>query len=359
MYNLNYNITNCRLNRPVGRPFVPTPRFDAYSASLVVAIPGNVFKNGYVNVFNQINSFDDISAYIRQGSVLNVNTGTYYPQAATYSAEIVKDAFGTYVSESAPNNFFNEGYFSSIFFSGSVGVQLSSDANLAATRQGTNLTSASNFLIETWVAFDATASVSRSIDPFTGFVYTGTPNRILAQKYNELAPNSSSYLSYVGWGGVTNAPVAEANVVSGSALFLWDSIPATEPEPDEYYAFPQSSSISVQQPKKWVHYAISYSTGSVPNSPGVFRYYVSGSLIGTTAWTSGGPYNMNQSSIQTILFGDNGFIDVPPASGSQNNGAYFQDFRMYNGSNKNYTASAIIPPLSMVVGQEQPYPQYG
>ena len=72
MYNLNYNVTNCRLNRPVGRPFIPTWRNDPYSASIVLAIPGAIFKNGYVNVFNQVTPYDDISAYIKSGSTINI-----------------------------------------------------------------------------------------------------------------------------------------------------------------------------------------------------------------------------------------------------------------------------------------------
>ena len=60
MYNLNYNVTNCRLNKPVGKPFVPSPRLDPFSASLVLAVPGNIFTAGYVPVFNQKSEWDDI-----------------------------------------------------------------------------------------------------------------------------------------------------------------------------------------------------------------------------------------------------------------------------------------------------------
>jgi len=37
-------------------------------------------------------------------------------------------------------------------------------------------------------------------------------------------------------------------------------------------------------------------------------------------------------------------------------GWFIQDFRMYNGTNKNYTGSQFTPPESMIVGLKEPYP---
>jgi hypothetical protein len=59
----------------------------------------------------------------------------------------------------------------------------------------------------------------------------------------------------------------------------------------------------------------------------------------------------------TYLFGDEGNASTIQTNGQQP-GAYFQDFRMYNGTNKNYTGSQFQVPPSMVIGKVEPYPQF-
>lgn len=360
MYNLNYNIVNCRLNRPVGRPFVPTPRFDEFSGSLVVAIPGTVFKNGYVNVFNQINAFDDISAYIREGAVLDYETGQYISNSATYSAELTQSIGVTGSYEANPlSNFESENYATSLYFTGSIAVKLSGDSELTSSKSGTNLGSGSNWCIETWVAFDVTSSITGQSGSFPNDVYFGNPNRVLAQKYREGLIESSSYLTYVGWAGKQNN-IAEANLISGSIALYYDApnegiVPNI---PREWFEAPATMSFSVQQPLEWRHYAISYSTGSVEGSSGFYRFYIDGVLQSSASYdgNAGQIYNSPEA---TLLFGDDGtFDETSPLYSVGNNGAYFQDFRMYNGSNKNYTGSLITVPESMIIGKKPPYPQY-
>ena len=344
MYNLNYNITNCRLNRPVGRPFVPTPRFDAFSSSLVVAIPGSIFKNGYVNVFNQITEYDDISAYIVSGSVLDETTNAYFPLSTTQSITIT-GSLGYYTASNAVNNFASQDYLTSLFFTGSLAAKI---AAYPGEGSGVNLTTTKPFTIESWVAFPETASFSSASlpPPDTFRVINPRPNRTLARKYSDTLTTQSSYLYEVGWTGDT-APGADFIPVSGSSVFYIDD------SVGEQNFYPVSS--STWTPLQWKHYAVSYTAPSGSES-GIVRQYINGTLVSEVAKNE---RNMNYTpNTDTLIFGDYEFFGGPPESSSQMAGAYFQDFRMYNGTNKNYTGSQFTPPESMIIGAVQPYPQY-
>lgn len=344
MYNLNYNVTNARLNRPVGRPFVPTPRFDAFSSSLVLAIPGTIFKNGYVNVFNQVNEYDDISAYIVSGSVLNETTNAYFPLSTTQSVQLT-GSFGYYSASIAVSNFVNQDYRTSLFFTGSFA------ATIAATPgngTGLNLTASKSFTIECWAAFPQTASFSTAsgggIEPIV--VVNPRPNRTLAKKYVDGNFLSSSYLYDIGWTGDT-AFGPDLKIVSGSSIFYMDNEIFAE------QAFNPVSS-SIWTPYQWKHYAVSY-TANTSSLYGTVRQYINGVLIAQEASIANMIY---APTTPTLLFGDVEVYGGTPESSSQVAGAFFQDFRMYNGTNKNYTGSQFTPPQSMVIGVAQPYPQY-
>jgi hypothetical protein len=342
MYNLNYNVTNARLNRPVGRPFVPTPRFDAFSSSLVVAIPGTIFKNGYVNVFHQVMEYDDISAYIVSGSVLNPSTGKYNQQGPNYTCTLTQSFDGPggqpltpsyYTGSTTVNNFASVGYNTSIYFSGSATILLSSDSGSMTTRGGTNIGTSSNWVMEAYVAYDLIPTSSNN-----------SVSRTFMEKYRTIigTVDGGSYGVNVGWSGdaSTSPPPIYVNN-TGKFIGAYGTIGGTG-EQTVY-----GTSGATQQPNKFYHFAVSYSTGSVAGSAGKIRYYLSGSLIGSGSLDAS--KNINTSSIQTNLFG--GVL-------SGQYGAFFQDFRFYNGSNKNYTGSAIPLPPSMVIGLNEPYPQY-
>lgn len=358
MYNLNYNVTNCRLERPAGRPFVPFGRPDPYSASLVVAIPGSIFKSGYVNVFNQVNEFDDISGYLKGGAVFNEDISQYTPAFSSYSTQLTQSigVTGSYQPIEL-TSFSQNGYSTSIFFTGSIAVKLSSDSALTSSKGGTNLGSGSNWCIETWAAFDVTSSIVSRSGAYPTEKFFGGPNRPLAQKYTEGLVESSSYLTYIGWAGKQNTGT-EPNLISGSVVLYYDApnLGIVPNIPVEWFAAPTSMSYSTQQPLQWRHFAISYSTGSVPRSKGTFRFYVDG-MLQTSASYDGNAGQIYNTPAATLLFGDDGTFD-PIVGNAGNNGAYFQDFRMYNGSNKNYTGSLIPIPQSMIVGKFEPYPQY-
>ncbi len=345
MYNLNYNVTNARLNRPVGRPFVPTPRFDAFSSSLVVAVPGAIFRNGYVNVFNQINAFDDISAYIKFGSILDENTGAYISNSATHSMSLITGSFatGSYTASSTVVAF--EGYEQSIFFTGSKGVVVSPDTG---STSGINLSATNPFVIEGWVAFDLSSSVTGSV-PSNFSTY---PQRQLAQKYLEggFPFFSSSYLAVAGWGGPTGVDIDTPPFKPQSASLAFFTNDGNNGAIEESFLPTSSSQFNALQFK---HYAVSFTPPSGSEGKRV-RLYVNGTLVGTNLMSFG----INPAiTTPTFLFGDNGNTSTVETNGQQP-GAYYQDFRMYNGTNKNYTGSQFQVPPSMIVGKQEPYPQY-
>ena len=342
MYNLNYNVTNARLNRPAGRPFVPTPRFDAFSSSLVLAIPGNIFKNGYVNVFNQVADYDDISAYIVSGAILDEETNQYFPLATTQSV-VLTGSLGSYSASFDVNNFSGDGYRTSLFFTGSIAAKIAAYPGNGA---GVNLTASKSFTIESWAAFPQTASFTTA----SGVVLNAKPNRILAQKYIAGdVPSVNSYEYEIGWTGDTS-PGPDFTVVSGSSVFYM--VQGDQPSNEQAF-YPVSS--STWTPYQWKHYAVSYTAPS-GSEAALVRQYINGRLISQVAK---GQNDMNfASNTPTLLFGRDFVYQGNDASASQVAGAFFQDFRMYNGTNKNYTGSQFTPPQSMVIGAPQPYPQY-
>jgi hypothetical protein len=334
MYNLNYNVTNCRLNRPTGKPFVPSWRQDPYSASLVLAIPGAIFKNGYVNVFNQITPYDDISAYIKSGSQYNELTSQYYPVSGNHQIETT-GSLGIYTASYSVNNFVNQGYESSIMFSGSIGLKVSKDFGLG---NGTNLSVTKSFVIEGWAAFDVTSSfVSKSSGTGDPRLPVAVGERIFAQQYRAGDLFSGSYYSVIN---NISSPQESVPLKSGSMLFV-DNYNS-----GETIIYPQSSSLGV--PKQFRHFAYSY---TATNSS--LKMYIDGAIVGQGQLTNEFDYNP-QLFLQ--LFGDEGESYVNAASASQLPAGYFQDFRMYNGTNKNYTASLIPVPESMIIGYKEPYP---
>jgi hypothetical protein len=305
-------------------PFVPFPRTDLYSASLVLAIPGAIFTNGYNNVFNQITPYDDIAPYIVSGSILNPNTGKYNPYTNTHSLDFT-GSLGFYTASVSVNNFTNVGYETSLLFSGSICLRVSKDIGVG---NGVNLSTTKPFVIEGWAAMDVTSSI------------VSNTGRIFAQKYISGNPLTSSFYSVVNFAG------DPGNLVSGSILFTGNNI--SNPSAETVVV---SMSSSLDIPKQFRHFAISNTPISGVQS--TIRTYVSGILQGQQTFNY--DFDLNpQLFVQ--LFGDEGEGYLNAASASQVAGGYFQDFRMYNGTNKNYTGSLIPIPQSMIQGLVEPYP---
>jgi len=346
MYNLNYNVTNARLNRPVGRPFVPTPRADPFSSSIVLAVPGAIFRNGYVNVFNQINAYDDISAYIKFGSILDENTGAYISNSATHSMSLITGSLstGSYTASSTVVAF--SGYEQSVFFTGSKCVQVSPDTG---STDGINLSATKAFVIEGWVAFAVSSSVTGSV-PSNFQTY---PQRQLAQKYLEggFPIFSSSYLAVAGWGGPTGGDLDNPQYLPQSASLAFFTDDGTNGSIEEVFLPTSSSQFNALQFK---HYAVSSTPAGEYLDRMIIRLYVNGVRV----LEKNSSFGINPAiTTPTYLFGDEGNAQTLLTQG-QEPGAFYQDFRMYNGTNKNYTGSQFQVPPSMIIGKVEPYPQY-
>lgn len=368
MYNLNYNVTNCRLNKPTGKPFVPTPRLDPYSASLVLAVPGNVFTAGYVPVFSQQTGFEDISNYIKSSS-FSYDTNKYTSPLPAHTMTVTGSASSPgFVTQSFAENLFSgSGYLSSIQATGYKCLQVSLDT---ASYQGINLSVKKDYVIESWIAFDSTASLTyftcSARPPDVNVDYWGLPNKALAIKTpitpaQLLTPNgTASYWHMPGWGGQRQYGVT--GNVSGSSYM-------------GFFPFEQTSDINRTvavgtvsnkwQIKQWNHWAVSNTYNSGSNTA-VVRQYLNGVIIGSTTISSAGidfvPDVSSSVNSPLFIFGSPQTIypydELDSCLDIYNTGSgwYVQDFRMYNGSNKNYTGSQFTPPPSMIIGLKEPYP---
>lgn len=362
MYNLNYNVTNARLNRPVGRPFVPFGRPDPYSASLVLAIPGAIFRQGYINVFNQTNEFDDISGYLKGGSVFNPNTGKY---TTPYASHLVTPtgSVGFITGSTSINNFVQQGYNTSLIVSGNMALI----SNQLSSSLGTdyNLSKDTAWTIEGWFAYDVTSSLigSGGLSSPSQSVWYGSPNKPMINRYTTATdPTGSYYIAYTNFAARNENPTIPPpplTLVSGSPAFYYDTA-VHGGNPDVRVNSTTSSLIPAYQ---WAHTAITcYPSSSIDPvaTKGVLNMYVNGVKVGGDIITS----EIGISSANVIeLLGD-----PTPFTGSvvnaMNNtnfktgsGLFVQDFRLYNGAAK-YTGSSFTPPTSMIVGLQEPYPQY-
>lgn len=333
MLNLNYNIigsSNIGGVQPFRAGAVYSVRNDPFSASIVVAIPGNLFYDGdYENQFGMNYAWDDISAYIRGngtpiGSNLTVSTTT------TGSFAIISASTDTIKWPAGDAR-----YDTSLMLDGTSSLTIQ---NTWGAKEGANLSFSASFVIESWIAWEQTASATY-VGP-TENDYSWTPDRYLVYKYDPANPATSQYLWNANWGGDTD-PGIGSNIVSGSSRFVYDY--TTPPLNYENYLY-STSSLNIT-PLQWIHYAVSYTSKSLID--GFFdrylRIYINGQC--KNEYKVGISENLNQDTTELLqLFGA---IDPPDVyKGSK---AYFQDFRMYNGTNKDYTGSLIPLPESMVV----------
>jgi hypothetical protein len=352
MYNLNYNVTNARLNRPVGRPFVPFGRPDPYSASLVLAIPGAIFRQGYINVFNQTNEFDDISGYLKGGSVFNPNTGKYTTPFVSHTLTPT-GSVGFITGSTTVNQFSAQGYNTSLIVSGNTALNVTPLSSSLGT--DFNLSKDTPWCMEAWFAYDQTASAIPSNGSPTASIWYGNPNKQWIGHWFTDNPTGSSYIAYAGWSGRTDGfnPPPPLTLVSGSPAFYYDS--STHGGNPDYRINSTDSSTIV--PFVMQHTAITcYPSASV----GKLNMYINGIRVGggditaeialapATLITILGNASPNTGSVVNAINNSN------YATGS---GLFAQDVRLYNGAAK-YTGSSFTPPPSMIVGQNEPYPQY-
>jgi hypothetical protein len=259
-------------------------------------------------------AFDDISAYVKgNGTPVGSNLTTQILSTGSYIASASNQAI----------KWADQHYNTSIYFSGTSSLAVT---NTWTAKQGANLTFEKDFVIETWVQWPVSASVSASI---------WTPSRGFAYKYDPSIPTSGSYI-YEPWGGSSYT-----GIVSGSSRFVYD-IPAG----DEFIV--TGSQNYLIEPNQFYHYAVSYTSQSFVDSQNDknIRLYINGELFGRYKVNTA---DMNQDTTELLqMFGA---VDTSvPAEQSTESGTpgWFTDFRLYNGTNKNYTGSIIPTPQSMV-----------
>jgi hypothetical protein len=291
-------------------------RNDPFSSSIVVAVPGTLFFSGdYKNQFGMTTAFDDISAFIRgNGTAIGTNLTTQILSTGSFIASASSEAI----------KWADQHYNTSLYFEGTSSLAVT---NTWAAKQGANLTFEKDFVIETWAQWPVSASVSASAPEWT-------PNRYLAYKYDPSNPDTGAYL-YEPWGGAS-----DTGIISGSSRFVYDSA-------GQEVIITGSFNYLIQ-PNQFYHYAVSYTSQSFVDSQSDknIRLYINGELVGRYKVNTA---DMNQDTTELLqMFGA---VDTSvPVEQSTQSGTpgWFTDFRLYNGTNKNYTGSIIPTPQSMV-----------
>lgn len=334
MLNLNYNINKAQVGAGVGEKlaFAPYINNDPYSGSIVLAIPGALFKQGYTNLFGMNNVWSDVSAYVKGAGT---QIGNNYV--------IIPTGTGIVTGSSSLTKWDSLGYNTSLYLTGSVAV--GSVTSSAGT--GVNLSTSSNWCVEAWVAFDSTASLAANPNEF------GKPYRRLVWKQEGgNNPLVDSYALDI-WSGVIaggggypgNQPVPfPSSSQSGSLRIVTDVAGAT---PEIIYYATSSAASNPIVPFQWNHVAFSFTQDDGGFSGrDIYRAFWNGRMI-----------IEQQPANYVPVVGINQINQFPnkPAqlmgttSGSGYSNSYFQDFRMYNGTNKNYTASFDLNTVQSIV----------
>lgn len=315
MLNLNYNIIGS-----VRQDFKATNQYqirpDPYRQYIVLAIPGNLFKNGLdQNQFDMQHSYDDISAYVRGNGSKSGDNVEIIVSSSLNPASASFYATSSYIKFDNPQDRYEE----SLYIAGESSLVAN---KIWPAKQGANLSFSSSFVIETYAGFLATASYN----PATT---TWQPNRIIAYKYDPGDPSGSQYLLET-WGGNNGAIT-----VSGSLAFYVDyNGPAGVSELGLLGDFSNPTGNY-----SWNHYAVAYESSSRKlysfiNGVEQKEYVV--------------PSNIDIVTDTAELLQIFGAVDAQWAQGSfSGSQAVFQDFRMYNGTNKGYV-DAFTPPPSIV-----------
>jgi hypothetical protein len=260
-------------------------------------------------------AFDDISAFIRgNGSAIGTNLTTQILSTGSFVVSASSDTV----------KWANEHYNTSIYFEGSSSLAVT---NTWAAKEGANLTFEKDFVIETWAAWPVTASVSASV---------WTPNRSLAYKYDPAMSNTSAYLydTFGGDGG------GGGPLISGSSRFVYGA--------GENESIVTGSISTLINPNEFYHYAVSYTSQSFVDSQSDknIRLYINGELVGRYKVDT---VDMNQDTTELLQMFGAVDISVPEQQDVfAGTPGWFTDFRLYNGTNKNYTGSIIPLPESMV-----------
>lgn len=315
MLNLNYNIIGS-----IKQEFKATNQYiirpDAFRDHIVLAVPGNLFKNGEGrNQFGMQNPYDDISAFVRGNGVASGNNVQILISSSNVPFSASLYATSSYVKWDNPQ----DRYEQSIYLNGINSLVAN---QIWAAKQGTNLTFDKSFVIESYIGFQQTAS-------FQAEPTRWTPNRIIAWKYDPGIITGSSYL-FDAWGGNNGS-----TNVSGSLRFVWDN------PVNEFYLYPTASNVVGNF--AWHHYAVAYSSSSRE-----LIIFFDGVVQNKSTIAPGA--DMNQDTAELLQF--MGAVDSAyVVGGYSGSAAVFQDFRVYNGTDKVYSGDGFTPPPSIVTWQ--------
>jgi hypothetical protein len=313
--NFVYNVSASIIHKP-GFEYLYEIRNDEFKDNIFLAIPGTLFLRALetASQFGMTNYWDDISAYVRSGN-------TFIPSGSNvelkYSASLILSSSNTFTSSTA---YPTENYAGSTRLSGANAFYVTQSY---AAKQGPNLTFTSSFAIETWAAWEITGS-SIIVSGLDGWL----PNRQFVWKYRPQSPENSSYF----WDGNWNDADPP---ITGSQRWVYEPTPGFE-------TTVQGVTASAIIPYEFAHYAVSY---TAPTR--TMRWYKNQALLLQYSVPAGEDLNQALNEPLQIMGSlDNG-AGVYPEFGS-GSAVSFNDFRLYNGTNKNYTGSIIPTPLSIV-----------
>jgi len=329
--NLNTNLTTTTITGGGRGGFFPYVTPDPYSASLVVAVPGQIFynPNDRSPLFGAgTNPYYDASPSIR-------GTGAQIALTATgsNSSSIVSVAGSPWGT--------NFGYNTSLFVPTKAAIN-------AGTGSAFRILSSSNWVVEAWVAFPTASNATN-------------PNHFLLNKVIDASNNNAgnSYtVPIVSFNKVVNpndgnfpTNTGPYPVSGGLAVQIFN----TDILSNYGYTtlWPQAAVSESFEQNGFYHFAVSM---NVENNAGtnyaIYRGFVNGNKIMEQFLnpTAGIPAPLSQANAGTntpmLLMGN--LLDLvnlqlnpigTPDTIVSQSAAIFQDFRFYNGTNKNYTAS--------------------
>jgi hypothetical protein len=346
MLNLNYNINTTQVvqrgEEKLG--FTPYLNADPYSSSLVVAIPGQIFYQGYNPLFGATDTpYYDVSSYIK-------GTGTPYALSVTGSnSSQVKGLNGT--------PWDRYGYTSSMLM-----------PPLAAINAGTSsaflITTGSPWVVEAWVSFPTASNATN-------------PSHFLLNKVADFGNFNSGNSYSVGVASLTkvanpndgNFPTNTGPYPVSGGLFV--QLYNTSQNYGYRTLWPASEVSSSFLTGSWHHLAVSMQIVSpiggilfaqyngFVDGIKVFQQYAEYPSVGTPTPMG----NPNAAPNQPMLLMGNLFeytqLQLNPVGTPDTwitaSAAIFQDFRFYNGTNKNYTASFDVENVVQPIVIARPY----
>lgn len=305
MLNLNYNIIGAAKQKGQVGSFAPYIYPDPYSGSIVAAIPGTVFKAGYTNLFNVTNPWEDISSYVKGNGTPVGSDRTITPSGTIVSAS--STAWDKY------------GYPSS--------MQMSTDASLNAGVDDFS-TGASGFSITTGSEVSSTPLAAWCLEAWIAVPVSSSfdgPNRVITVKADSYQTRLFSGQNNGLPSKIFVSPGNTAYTGSVTASLLFDKLTA---EVDQTFqtnigqGAPLTGSNDMPA-YTWHHIAFS-------GQGGTYRAFFDGNKMWEEPINGGNPtYPYFRPTNPTILF--------PGGAGTDT--ILVNDFRFYNGTNKNYTAS--------------------